>query len=186
MARKKYSIICLQFSGKLRASSIDNVQCSFNWAYRVLSLLLHDFSQALIFDYFSLLFSLEYSHPFWFKGRELPSSLPLNHGPGAYIGNSSTMMESQHVGVGCTCEVGDKCLAFVHWTTKYTMGQFLICDVQGREHCLLLIRCQYDHFFLFLLLSTEYISLFSLVLIFFICLSVIHIFALATFDATQA
>ena len=33
--------------------------------------------------------------------------------------------------IGRGCELGLKCLAFVHWTLVFTRGKFLICDVQG-------------------------------------------------------
>ena len=32
---------------------------------------------------------------------------------------------------GRSCQLGLKCLAFVHWTLVYMGGEFLICDVQG-------------------------------------------------------
>ena len=34
---------------------------------------------------------------------------------------------------GLSCQLGLKCLAFVHWTLVFTDGKFLISDVQGQE-----------------------------------------------------
>ena len=34
---------------------------------------------------------------------------------------------------GRSCQLGLKCLAFVHWTLVFTHRKFLICDVQGRN-----------------------------------------------------
>lgn len=35
--------------------------------------------------------------------------------------------------LGEKCAVGQKSLAFVHWSWSFTRGKFLICDVQGKE-----------------------------------------------------
>ena len=35
---------------------------------------------------------------------------------------------------GLSCQLGLKCLAFVHWTLVFTDGKFLISDVQGQEY----------------------------------------------------
>ena len=35
--------------------------------------------------------------------------------------------------LGEKCAVGQKSLAFVHWSRSFTRGKFLICDVQGKE-----------------------------------------------------
>lgn len=67
------------------------------------------------------------------------------------------------------------------------MGKFLICDVQGEEHCLLLISRQCDRFSFFFHcypLNILVCLVYFLILL-LICL-VIHIFALATLDATHA
>ena len=34
---------------------------------------------------------------------------------------------------GLSCQLGLKCLAFVHWSLVFTHRKFLICDVQGRN-----------------------------------------------------
>ena len=43
-----------------------------------------------------------------------------------YINNDGLPTSS-----GRSCQLGLKCLAFVHWTLVFTGRKFLICDVQG-------------------------------------------------------
>ena len=43
-----------------------------------------------------------------------------------YINNDGLPTSS-----GRSCQLGLKCLAFVHWTLVFTGHKFLICDVQG-------------------------------------------------------
>ena len=48
--------------------------------------------------------------------------------------------------LGEKCAVGQKSLAFVHWSWSFTSGKFLICDVQGKGIRLICLICYHVHY----------------------------------------
>ena len=81
--------------------------------------------------------SLEFSPHFWFvsgKGTaEFFTIKPKTRGLYQQFINN----DGKPTCVGATCEIREKWLSFVHWTSKFTTGRFLVCDVKGAKHCYL-------------------------------------------------
>lgn len=78
--------------------------------------------------------------------RILPSFLVQQVGPPNYftiepkIDSSSYVKHINNDGLpvppSLRSQLGQKCLAFSHWSLKFTGGRFLVCDVQGSEDAL--------------------------------------------------